>query len=559
MKYISKVKYLCMAAAVAGLTGCGDFGDLNIDPEHPNEGNVPMEIMLTSAMHQALGSDWDIWRAGLAYTAQWNQHITNPNWASYARNSYSDDYASSLWGAVYSGSRGAVRMVTTCLDKWKGDAQNKDNYEIARIVRVYIMHRLTDQYGDIPYFQAGYYDKYSYPVYDKQEDIYKDMLAQLDSAQNELGVGTASIGPKDIYYQGDLTKWKKFANSLMLRLAMRLVKVSPELAEKYAAKAYANGCITETEDNCKLEHPGGSVDDDSSEPFAKIVSYSDVGKNFINATFYRILKDREDPRIPLIMCIVDHDYDAQYGTDEYSTGNADPAIQQGLEGFFSYTSGNDYCIIKYPEGAEFTDSMALEKKKYSLNGNDKNYYRYYFSIPNRLTYGDPTAPTFICTAAQTNLLLAEAAVRGYISGNPNDFYKKGMWCAMEQFAAYPNANSLVNAYLTDDVINSYVTAHSLDMSKALEEINTQYYITCFGDEYETWANWRRSGYPELKFRDMYNSPEEPLNYKGLVRRMTYPSRESQVNKANYEDALQRQWGRTTDFTFTGDRVWWDKE
>lgn len=557
MKYISKVKYLCMAAAVAGLTGCGDFGDLNIDPEHINEGNVPYAMLFTNAQHQALGSDWDVWRAGLIYTAQWNQHIASGGWTwDYGVNSYSDGYAASYWESVYSGTRGAVRDVTTCVNKWKDDEDNKQNYEIARIMRVYIMNRLTDLYGDVPYFQAGQPEVYSYPVYDKQEDIYKDMLAQLDSAQAELGTGTASMGVKDIYYQGDVAKWKKFANSLMLRLAMRLVKADPSTAKTYAEKAYNNGCITSTSDNCYLSHPGGSVNDDSSEPFAKICSFSDIGVNFINQTFYDILAERQDPRIPLIMCVVDNNVMAAYGTDAYTTGNADPAIQKGLPGFYSFTPTSDYCITKYPAGADFGDGKA-----YSLAESDDNYFKKCFSIPNRLTYADPTAPTFVCTAAQTNLLLAEAALRGYIGGDAATFYREGIRCAMEQFSAYPNATSLINKYLTDAEINAYIAAHPLNTTStetAMKDINIQYYITCFGDEYETWANWRRSGYPELTYHALDQSPDLG-NYIGLVRRLTYPSRESTVNGTNYVEALKRQWNRTTDFTFTGDRVWWDKE
>lgn len=550
MNLKNNLKYTLMAAFIGGLTACGDFGDTNIDPEHLNEGNVPYTMVFTNAQHQALGSDWDVWRNGVIYASQWNQHIACGGWYwNYGLNVFNDGYSSALWDAVYSGDRGAVRDVTTALNKWKEDPALTQNYQIARIMRVYIMSRLTDLYGDIPYSQAGQPDKYSYPVYDKQEDIYNDMLKELDEAQANLGTGIAPISAHDIYYQGDVSKWKKFANSLMLRLAMRLTKVSPEKAKTYAAKAYANGVILTNDDNCLITHANGRVTDDSSEPFAKIISHEDVGTAFINRTFYNLLKKDEDPRIPLIMCVIEKEPNAKYGSPEYTLGNSDPSIQKGLPGFYSFSPNDEYTIGKYlPE--EFTEETLKEKSP--------QYFKLHYSVPNRRTYGDPTAPTFVMTAAQTNLLLAEAAQRGFINGkSAAAFYSDGVQAAMKQFNQYPAATSLVNAYLTDTQINAWLKAHPLVEATALEQINLQYYITCFGDEYETFANWRRSDYPKLTYNKLDKSPSLGV-YEGLVRRFTYPSSESQVNRKSYEEALKRQFNRTTDFNFTGDRVWWDK-
>ena len=79
-----------------------------------------------------------------------------------------------------------------------------------------------------------------------------DMLNELEEAQANLGNGIASIGKQDVYYEGNVDNWKKFANSLMLRLGMRLSKVSPETAKIWVAKAVSNGPITDIEDNCYL-------------------------------------------------------------------------------------------------------------------------------------------------------------------------------------------------------------------------------------------------------------------------------------------------------------------
>lgn len=545
-------KTLAALSIVALASSCGDFGDLNVDPEHSNASNVNYQMVFTNAEHQALGSDWDVWRDGLIYLSQWNQHIAAGGWWwSYGVNSYSNGYAASYWTVLSSGGRGVIRDLQTVISKWKDDSANAQNYQIARIIRAYTFMKLTDLYGDIPYSQAGLPDKYPYPKYDKQEDIYKDILNELDEAQANLGTGTASLGTQELFYNGDVAKLKKLANSLMLRAAMRLVKVAPDLAKTYAAKAYANGVITTNADDCYLMHTGGVTTNDSSEPYAKIIVHEDPGIAYINPTFYDSLNVHHDPRIPLIMCV----YPDGYETKDYDPAkieNSDPAKQKPLPGFYSMSSSSAYSIQKYlPK--EFTDEVLNDTKS------DK-YYKKVYSQPNRSTYGDPTGPSFVCTAAQTNLLLAEAALRGYINGDAKTFYENGVRCAMKQFSVYPsvNAKNLVSTYLTDAAIQKYLDENPYKPSEALNQINTQYWITCFFDEYEAYANWRRSGYPELKskVKNLTNWQELGVKNTDIVRRMPYADDELQINTENYKEALSRL-GLTNENDFNDTRVWWD--
>ncbi len=546
---------LAALSIVALASSCGDFGDLNVDPEHSNSGNVNYQMVFTNAQHQALGSDWDVWRDGLIYLSQWNQHIAAGGWWwSYGLNSYSNGYAAAYWGSVLgSGDRATIRDIQTVISKWKDDPANQQNYQIARIIRAYTFQRLTDLHGDIPYSEAGQPAEHPYPKYDTQKDIYMDLLKELDEAQAALGSGIASLGKQELFYNGDVAKLKKFANSLMLRVAMRLTKVDDATAKTYAAKAFANGVITSNDDNCMLMHAGGVTTNDSSEPYAKIITHEDVGVAFINTTFLDLLKSTNDPRIPLFMCVYPTDYETK-DVDPAKAENAAPAKQKALPGFFSMSPSSDYSIMKY-NGTEFTDEVLSNK-------NSDKYYKKAYSQPNRSTYGDPTGPTFVCTAAQTNLLLAEAALRGYISGDAKTFYEAGVRCAMKQFSAFPSANAktLVSTYLTDAAINAYLAANPYDAAKAYEQINTQYWINCFFDEYETYANWRRSGYPVLEEKTHLQPNFSSMGNwgPGIVRRMPYPSDEVQINGANYKEALNRL-GLQTEDNFNNTRVWWDKE
>lgn len=535
------IKYAFVAMGLVSVTtSCSDFGDVNIDPEHMNEGNVPYEMVFTNAQHQGLGSDWDVWRNGCIYGGQWMQHIAAiESWWGYALYQYSDAYSAAYW-EIYAGDRGAVRDITTVLDLWKDEPGYEIDYNMARIVRVLIMSRMTDLYGDVPYFEAGRPLQFSYPKYDTQQEIYMDMLKELDEAQANLNGGTAKMTSHDIYFQGDAMKWKKFANTLMLRLAMRLTKVDASTAQTWVQKAVANGIITSNAENAKLDHPSGDTNNDSAEPYAKIYAHSDRGIFYLNDVFVTMLKNTNDPRLALFGTVCEDPTISHQAGSAFQYGNSDPAIQKGLPSGYSNEKKSEWFVGKqYPE---FNDD------KYLAN------YKSTYSTINRYTYSDPEAPTFIITYAQTQFLLAEAAVRGWVSGDAKTYYENGVRAAMEQFSQFPKAASLYNQYLNADAVNTYLKENPFDQSKALEQINTQYWINCFSNTYEAYSNWRRTGYPELK------SPYDPANPYGssatdgsIPRRFIYPTTESQVNMANYNEAVKRLDNGDSFMS----RVWWD--
>ena len=284
------VLYTAFAAlGLIGTTSCSDFGDVNTDPEHLNDGNINYGMLFTNAQHQALGSDWDVWRNGIIYGASMIQHVTSAQW-SQIFYVWDSGYNAAYWDSMYKGDRAAARDISIALQNWEGDDRFATDYQMARIVKAYIFHRLTDLYGDIPYSEAVC--GIDYPKYDTQEAIYADLLKELNEAQAALdGAAPAELGSKDIYFNSDLTKWRKFANSLMLRIAMRMSKVNPAEAEKWVKVAVNNGIIDNVADNAILQHTEGDVNNDSSEPYAKVyVGVGDQGKWFLSEFFVDLLK-----------------------------------------------------------------------------------------------------------------------------------------------------------------------------------------------------------------------------------------------------------------------------
>ena len=162
------------------------------------------------------------------------------------------DYCAAYFERAYAEQ---VKFVVDLLELTKGKPQYSNLYQIARILKVLIFHRITDIYGDVPYFDAGmgYYTRNFTPVYDKQQDIYPDMLKELEAAATALDPAK-DVASGDMIYNGDVAKWKRFAYSLMLRLGLRLIKIDPAAAKTWVEKAAAGGPMTSIADNAFILH-----------------------------------------------------------------------------------------------------------------------------------------------------------------------------------------------------------------------------------------------------------------------------------------------------------------
>lgn len=400
---------------------------------------------------------------------------------------------------------------------------------MVRMLRVYAFHQLTDVAGDIPYFDAvkGDEDKILSPKYDTQRDIYLDMLKELDESATALDVAGTNFGNADLFYKGDVTKWKKFAYTLMLRLGMRLTKVEPTLAEEWVKKAIAGGVMTDDADIAKISYANvtGGMNPKIQTSF--------LNGNYLNpqdidnveggkyaATFIDKLKGTNDPRLP-VMSVV---WQKPNGATAFVANN-DPAIQRGM------ISG-------------------------SLNTKPVDFDTY--SEPSPLVL-NVAAPIVILGPAEAYLLLAEAALRGWYTGSTaQEAYNAGTKAGMTQWALWPSiapSSGVITQTQIDDylIANPYPVAGTFE--EQLEEISVQKWISLFGDDYEVYANWRRTGYPVLA----------AVNYPGNVtggkmfRRFSIPLAENLTNQANYLEALQRQgFAESTGDNLLG-RVWWDKE
>lgn len=439
-----------------------------------------------------------------AYASQINTNKDFPSITAYKPTEMSEHW---VWSY-----KNPLKNIVDFIERCQDDPSKVNYLSIGRILRVYLFHSLTDCYGDIPYSEAikGYSQGITTPKYDSQQDIYTDMFNELTEAIAAFNTSKSTPLSADIVYNGDIVKWKKFANSLMLRLALRIVKVDPVNAKKYIELAVAGGLMTSNSDNFVVNYTTqisgtGTTSNGTAHTW---ISSSYITTYRLAQPFVDSLKLRNDPRTP-VYCMRQ-----KLPLTSYQEGSHDPAAQRGRDQFAQTTP---------------RDSA---------------------SVANIKTFGRYAAPFIHLSYPQVQFQLAESVVRGIISGDAKTYYENGVRAAMSELSIFGADGWNPGGVITLAQQNAYLAANPYDPANALRQINTQYWIETYPNYYEGWANMRRSGYP-----DTYSQLDLNLSSNlgaELPRRLYYPRDEYAANP-NINDAVSRQ---GPDLTST--RVWWDK-
>jgi len=408
--------------------------------------------------------------------------------------------------------------------KQKSEFSSPSTFALAQILKVMAMHRITDMYGPLPYlqFKTG---SISTP-YDSQEVIYNSFFTDLDEAIAVLtdfvqkNPGAKPLAKFDLIYGGDFAQWLKFANSLKLRLAMRIVNVNASKAKQAAEEAVAAGVMTSNNDNALLKVDGIS----SVNPLYTICEgYNDTR---MGANMESFLKGYNDPRIGLLFTKV--------------------ALPAG--------STPDYHGIR--NGSRFSG----------------NAYAVFSKLNVTLT-----TPIQWMAVAEIYFLRAEGALRGWsMNGTAQSLYETGIRTAFSQpiggtntFAgdatAYINDNTSKPAPYTDPVTSgNSIGATSTNLSKitikwnaadnfntSLERIITQKWIALYPDGQEAWAEFRRTGFPNI-FK-VVNNLGNGISTDLQIRRSPFPQNEYLNNSAAVTQGLSLLGGADTG----GTPLWWD--
>ena len=519
-------KYTALLSAALVLAGSctDDFEEINTNPTAYTQASLNPNYVLTQTQLTYTGSTdfaFETWRGNLIYCATMMQGMATvvSYWAGdkYLLN---EAFTAAYWERSYSEQ---VKPVTDLVVSTRDKEAYRNLHQIARLMRVLVMARITDLYGDAPYTQAGqgYYQGIITPQYDAQEAIYADLLKETEEATAALDPA-ADVPTGDVFYRGNITQWQRLGNSLLLRLAMRLTKVDPARARIYATQVQGR-TMQSNADNAIVPHDiaGGRATQNRNSQ----VLLGDGGQEHYyvkwSETFINYLRANNDPRLSKIAVT------QLFMTATSKTPNGSPvstaAVQKGLPNGRDLSGRPAYDVSRAPDYTTFPDYSSPSPGMIKRNG-----------------------PTFVMTYAESELLLADAAQR---FGLPNaaQHYTNGVTAAMTYLSQYDAALTLTPAE-----VSAYLAANPYVAGRGLEMINMQYWalMNTKLDFYESWSNWRRSGFPVLT-PVVY--PNNATNGQ-IPRRLPYPTSEITSNPNNYRTASDAVPGGDN---LTG-RVWWDR-
>jgi hypothetical protein len=527
--------YSCLLLGATFIAGCTkNFDKINTDPTKVSAGLFNPNFLMAQAQIQFSNTGYD----QLLYQSMWSQSLASTydyygNGDKYIYRGSFQDYKARTWNTSY----GAVTLVDEMKNLIKGNAAYTNLDNCGTILRMLMLERITDAYGDIPFSQEGQAKSgITTPVFDTQQSIYTSMLSQLETATAALDA--SKPGPtSDLFYSGDIVKWKKLGYSLMLRAAMRLTKVDPATAQKYAEMAYTGGTMTSIADDAKVQTDYTNGNGNSNA--AALLVTDDFREVRWSKTLMDYMQSTNDPRISAVGEI-------SAGTGKAANQNEAPGIstaslQVGMPNGYDLNGGTtDISNAPGYPGTSPADP--------SVSGDAPAPVGKY-SRPRFAVYDDRNGVNMLVTYGETELLLAEAAVRGWATGVAATHYANALTANMSELA---QLNATAVAVVDAASIATYVAAHPLVAATALQQINMEYFVetsTTFNFN-ETWANWRRSGYPVLT----------PVKYPGqftdgsIPRRMPYPVSLPSTNGTNYSAAVARLTGGDTFIA----RIWWDK-
>ncbi|EEI92239.1 hypothetical protein HMPREF0765_2166 [Sphingobacterium spiritivorum ATCC 33300] len=526
-----KIYGLLVVAGLLGMTACTkDFVDINTDPVNSGPTTFNPNFNFTTSQLTYTGSTdfaYETWRGNLIYSGTMIQGLSSvvSYWAG-DKYMLTPWYTSAYWERAYAEQ---VKPIVDVIELTRDKPQYKNLHNVARIWKSLIFARITDLYGDVPYSEAGkgYYQNNLSAKYDKQQEIYMSMLKEVEEAMAALDANADQV-TGDVIYKSDLEKWKRFGNSLILRLAMRLTKVDETTAKAYAEKVVGK-TLQSNADNAFLKHDvsGARVTQNRNAQ----VLLGDGGQEHYyvkwSDTFINALKNTNDPRIKVAVTkffLTPNELDDNGNKKQNPNYVTDPAVQKGMPNGKDLNSNPLYAISSHPSYTSFPEYSSPHPGMIKRDG-----------------------ITFILTYAESELLLAEAAQRWGIGGSAATHYKNAIKAGITFLGQYDAALTI-----SDADAETYATSHPL--TGGLAQIGQQYWIhqNTALNFYESWSNWRRTGYPNLT----------PVVYPGnatggtIPRRFPYPvAEEAGSNSAYYKAASAAVPGGDN----LSGRVWWDKQ
>ena len=529
MKNISKLSTgLCVAAVAASamLSSCTDkFEQWNINPNEVTPDMMDRDNLKTGALYSQMQRGVFVVGQDLGGTYQIHQMLNADNYAGYFANikdsydignRHSDHYAMVSKWFTLPFDDAYPNIMQPCKQLFENSEEGSMDRAMATVVKVFGMHRITDKYGPIPYSKFG---TDIAVAYDSQKDIYDQFFTELDDAietmSDYVAAGSSNYMARyDNVYMGNVNKWLKFANTLRLRLAMRISYVDETKARTEIQKA--------------LDSSAGLMSSNADDA----VFHNNTNSFVFTNPIWEVTQSFNDMRMSATM-------------DVYLNGLEDPR----RAAYFTAVNG-EYHGMRNGMTSGFAQMAAVTSAANFESDSDLPWMR----------------------AAEAYFLQAEAKLRfGLGSGDAKDLYEQGIRTSM----ASNNVSSGVDSYIanstntpstswrnpaTSQNVNVASMVSSLPVAwddaasteKKLERIMTQKWIALYPDGQEAWSEMRRTGYPGWVRISTYASASG-VSENDIIRRIQFSTTELSNNSANVQEAIKLLGGQDN----AGTHLWWD--
>lgn len=537
MKTIIKLS-LGMFLALFITTSCTkNFDKINENPNQPAEVSTP--TLLTAGMKGLCDDIYDEWWGG-RQSLLWSQYWCQRNYTSEDRFAIRQNVNNQYWRLIYHDIKNLVEVIdlnTNPDTKAKASAYGDNNNQIAvaTILKIWALQILTDTWGDIPYSEAFKGDDPTTPIptpkYDKQSDIYPAMLAELAAAIALIDESKPGFLSGDVVYEGDMSLWRKFGNSLRLRIALRMSnKDNYVAANAIAAEVGVDGFMTSNADNAKFYYIGATP---NNSPLYD--AYWTSARNDFTAckTVVNLLKGVDDTLNSKINPIA-------------VPGMVDPRLQM-------YTRPRGGAYIGMPYG--MTDGQT---QQYWASKKCPSYYGpAAYSVSTAPVILNPKFPVVYMEYAEVEFMLSE------LNNWDATHYANGVRASIEDWRDLCIA---LEGWDADKVatFNADMEAYLAQLPPANKTtVLTHKYLAFFNQGYQAWAEYRRTGEPSflLKPGEIASTATDgtPIRFNPLITittipwRLTYPQQEYTVNGASVTAAAAGLTGGDNMTT----KMWWE--
>ena len=551
-----KNKILILSCIVfAAVFSCtDDFNEINEQPDALSTSDVSAKFFVTTLQQQFLRPTMvPLWFGDLihpdGFSGQISNGYANSDWTGdlgWVYNSFYTDLGAWDWYAAYNSTLTSYMNLV----KEGGPLENNQYYAIGLVMKGFYYTQFTETHGMIPYSEASD-PNIALPKYDAQIDVYKGVIADLNQAitliadNQNTGEGIELLGENDVIFNGDMQNWKKLANSLKLRIALR-AHGSPgeDFSASVASEAVASGVLADTDAlfaafTTETNIWGGSA------------SYGDIWHSFTGSQWkateamVNILKSNDDPRLGEItkpsvggiITIMKPDSDsenfsliAEHLEFLENTLNASGLV---LDTDYTWDETATDLTITMPDN---TNYLGLPSR---LSGKIKDFmHKDLFSDPSdwvtqKTNEGGRIFPTILLTSADSHFMIAEAITKGLVSGDANSYYQIGLEKAMV----------LWETSTTSGFLASEMGSLNGSSEQNLERIATQRWLTNYTNGYESWAIVRDTGYPSAAMVTSTNN--NIISFAGELngeypQRLRYGTSVYTSNAANAEAAVSAQ-------------------